>query len=78
MIKKDELKHGHYYQGHCRNASIARWDAVRQFFLYRRHKFGDTFLEEICHPDDEKVYDVFLAKRDLTEAHETVTYIPLD
>lgn len=77
-IRKEDLKHGHYYLGHCRNASVARWDEKRQCFVHWRIKFGSKFLEEIKCPEDEKVYDVFIAERDLTEEHQTVTEIPLN
>lgn len=75
-IKKEDLKHGHYYAGYCRNATVARWNG--KVFVYWRTKFGSKFLEEINCPEDEIVYDVFIAERDLTEAHETVSEIPLD
>lgn len=57
MIAKENLKVGAYYTGHCRNTDIARWAGDR--FLYWRYKFGMTFLEEISHPEDDTVYDVF-------------------
>ncbi len=77
-IKKEDLKHGHYYRGRCRNASVARWNAERQCFVHWRTKFGSTFLEEIKCPEDEQYYDVFVTYEDLTEAHQTVKEIPLD
>jgi hypothetical protein len=58
-IPKADLVHGEYYGGHCRNAQVARWDATVNKFFHWRTKFGETFIEEICHPDDEKRYDVF-------------------
>ena len=71
-IPKPELIHGFYYQGHCRNAEVARWNAEIQKFIYRRHKFGQTFLEDICCPEDDQVWDVFYAEavippKDVTE-----------
>lgn len=59
MIAKLDLVHGAYYSGHCRNATVARWNAERQVFLHWRTKFGQAFVEEIKHPDDEQRYDVF-------------------
>src|SRR5271154_6091772 len=47
-LPKEALRHGVYYYGRCRNARIARWDAVRQVFVHWRKKFSDVFLEEIC------------------------------
>lgn len=58
-MNKSELEHGAYYSGRCRNADEARWDADKERFVYWRTKWGTTFLEEICHPDDDQVYDVF-------------------
>ena len=73
-IAKADLVHGEYYRGRCRNASIARWNAERQRFVHWRTKWGDTFTEEICHPDDEQHFDVFVV-----EAHcEPEKEIPFD
>ena len=60
MIPKNELEDLAYYYGTCRNAQIARWDAKNERFVHWRHKFGNVFLEAILHPDDDKVYDVFI------------------
>jgi hypothetical protein len=61
MDKKD-LRHGVYYQGRCRNATIARWDTYTDRFYHWRTKFGHRFIEWIFHPDDEQVFDVFEAE----------------
>ena len=47
MVPKDKLEHGAYYHGDCRNASIARWNATDDRFIYIRQKFGDVFAEAI-------------------------------
>ena len=44
IIAKKDLKHGVYYYGTCRNASIARWNADDQLFYHWRNKFGLKFL----------------------------------
>lgn len=59
VVAKNHLIHGAHYKGECRNAEVARWDAERGKFVYWRHKWGQRFTEEICHPYDDKVYDVF-------------------
>jgi hypothetical protein len=59
MIAKADLVHGAYYEGHCRNANVARWDARSAHFRHWRTKFASTFLEYIRHPDDEACFDVF-------------------
>lgn len=59
MIAKKDLIDGALYNGSCRNVSQARWDATRNVFVYRRRKFGHEFNEDICHPDDDRVHDVF-------------------
>lgn len=58
-LRKEQLEHGEYYAGTCRNASVARWDGKKETFTHWRTKFGATFLEEIKHPEDEFHYDVF-------------------
>ena len=57
FLPKADLVIGDYYKGHCRNARIAKWQGDR--FVHLRTKFGHTYAEEICHPDDEKHFDVF-------------------
>lgn len=62
-IAKAELEHGAYYVGRCRNASEARWDANKNRFVHWRTKFGHRYLEEICHPEDDKHFDVFVVEK---------------
>ncbi len=64
-IAKADLMHGAYYYGRCRNASIARWNADTQRFVYWRNKFGHKFVEEICHPEDDQVFDVFVVEKEI-------------
>jgi hypothetical protein len=73
-IARKDLKHGAYYKGSCRNASEARWNGDYNKFVYWRTKFGQTFLEEICHPDDDQVYDVFFVEEEISEPTK---HIPL-
>ena len=73
-IAKRDLLHGQYYKGKCRNASIARWDASRERFVHWRTKWGSKFTEEICHPEDEKHFDVFVVE----EVCEAKEYIPFE
>lgn len=63
MIPKKDLVHGAYYVGECRNADLARWDAELNVFLHWRNKFGDRFIEDIKHPEDERLYDVFVPEQ---------------
>jgi hypothetical protein len=60
LLRKDQLEHGRYYAGRCRNANVARWHATAQCFVHWREKFGNRFLERIKHPVDENYFDVFL------------------
>lgn len=59
-LSKSELAHGAYYRGHCRNARLARWNAERNVFVYRRSAAGHTFLEEIPHFEDFRGTDTFV------------------
>jgi hypothetical protein len=68
-IPKEALRHGVYYYGRCRNASIARWDATKQVFVHWRQKFGDVFLEEISCREDELHFDVFDPWFELQDSH---------
>jgi hypothetical protein len=58
-IPKKDLKHNTWYAGACRNSSLAKWDANKQLFYHWRTKFSDRYIEEICHPEDDKIHDVF-------------------
>lgn len=60
MIAKKDLVDGAVYNGHCRNAREARWDAKRGVFVYRRRKFGSEFDEDINHPEDDDGFDFFV------------------
>ena len=60
-IAKADLVHGAYYQGRCRNATIARWNADDEQFYHWRYKFG-WFVDKICHPEDEADFDVFVVE----------------
>jgi len=62
IIPKNQLVHGAYYRGSCRNASIARWNREEQRFYHWRFKFGNTFIETIKCPEDDGYYDVFIAE----------------
>jgi len=73
-IKKEDLKHGHYYKGRCRNASVARWNADKQCFIHWRTKFMDTFLEEIKCPEDEAYYDVFVTDHELETVEKEIPF----
>lgn len=64
------LVDGAHYRGRCRNATIARWDASRNQFVHRRHKFGETFFESIRAPEDEANYDVFYAYERIDPSEE--------
>ena len=61
-IKKEDLQDGVYYNGRCRNASVAVWDATRQRFYHHRTKFGSTYVDSILCPEDDDKYDVFVAE----------------
>jgi hypothetical protein len=56
-IPKDQLIEGNWYRGKCRNADKAKWEKGK--FHYLRFKFGETFWEEIEHPEDDRGYDCF-------------------
>ena len=74
IIPKSELIHGAYYNGRCRNASIARWSGETQRFYHWRYKFGGKFIEEIMAPEDEKHYDVFVAESILENPTEEIPF----
>jgi hypothetical protein len=70
IIPKHDLKTGHYYEGICRNAHVARWDGSK--FWYWRNKFGGRFVEWIMHPDDDGVFDVFHPEKEIQNPDEVI------
>ena len=76
-IPKSKLAHGAYYYGRCRNATIARWNADVQRFVYWRTKFGESFVEEICHPEDDKVFDVFVVEREIDPPVKKIPFLKI-
>ena len=74
MIAKKDLVDGAYYEGECRNAEVARWNGKQEVFIHWRTKWGQKFLEEIKHPDDEKHYDVFIAKKLIQNPTEEIPF----
>lgn len=47
LLPFNQLEHGSYYHGNCRNATFARWNAEKKCFVYMREKFGEIYPEEI-------------------------------
>lgn len=68
MIRKADLKKGHFYYGHCRNAEYAMW--LGDEFVHDRYKWGSTFLETINHPEDDNGYDFFTPESEVDENDE--------
>lgn len=65
LIPMDQLEDGVWYQGHCRNASKAKWDVERKVFVYTRHKFNMTYDEDIVPPELDEGFDIFVAVKKL-------------
>jgi hypothetical protein len=78
VIPKDQLVHGKYYCGECRNAGIARWNGYDQVFYYWRTKFGDRFLEPISCPEDDQDHDVFIATAVENNPVEVIPFLEVD
>ena len=74
IIPKSNLRHGAYYRGICRNATVARWNAHNQMFYHWRTKWGRTFTETICHREDEDGFDVFDAFQEMTDPPKEIPF----
>jgi|SRR5208283_5154251 len=61
ILPTERLRHGAYYKGRCRNATIARWNREEQCFYHWREKLGRIFVQTIRYPTDELEpwWDVF-------------------
>ena len=76
LLERADLKHGVYYLGRCRNATVARWNAQEGCFYHWREKFNSVFIETIKHPVDEgPIFDVF---RPVSEISDPRFEIPFD
>ena len=60
VIKKDDLIDGIYYQGLCRNADVAKWDAKNNCFWYIRDRDRRPYKEKINHLADDNGWDLFV------------------
>ena len=68
IIPKEDLVKDKYYFGKCRNATIAKWCGNE--FVYIRHKFGESFLENINHIEDDNEYDLFIPLKEIIPTEE--------
>ena len=74
FIAKADLVDGQHYRGRCRNTDIARWCQLTEafgVFLYVRRKFGESFIDEILHPEDDRGFDVFYPFEAVATVEET-------
>ena len=74
IIPKNELKHGMYYLGKCRNATMARWNTDEQCFYHWRTKLGRTFIETIRHRQDDDIFDVFDPFEEILNPEKEITF----
>lgn len=63
ILRKEQLEIGKTYLGKCRNASEALWNGT--VFIYKRHKFGFVFDEEINHLQDDNGVDLFIPLKEI-------------
>jgi hypothetical protein len=60
IIDKRDLKDGAYYAGRSNgDYKVARWDAKTNLFWFMRYRWDDTFKQEMRHPEDDGVVDIF-------------------
>jgi hypothetical protein len=73
FIAAVDLVDGHYYRGTCRNTEVARWCQLTESigkFLYVRRKFGESYIDEIFHPENEKRMDAFYPVEETTPTED--------
>jgi hypothetical protein len=66
-IPKKDLVDGQYYAGEHRRATIAKWDATKNRFVYNRTKFNLTYEDDCNHFEDDDGYALFVPIRIATE-----------
>jgi hypothetical protein len=66
-IQKKNLVDGQFYAGDHRRATIAKWDAKQNKFIYNRTKFNMTYEDDCNHFEDDDGYALFVPIRIATE-----------
>lgn len=66
-IRKKDLVDGQFYAGDHRRATIAKWDAKQNKFIYNRTKFNMTYEDDCNHFEDDDGYALFVPIRIATE-----------
>jgi hypothetical protein len=66
-IPKEDLKDGGYYLGEHRRATVARWNGERGVFEYCRWKFGNRFIDQCNHFEDDDDFALFVPISEATE-----------
>jgi hypothetical protein len=67
ILPKSHLRHGVYYLGRCRNATIARWNEAKNCFYHWREKFERIYMRTIRYPgEDDPGLDVFCVADELS------------
>lgn len=66
-VPKEDLEDDGYYLGEHRRATVARWNGERGVFEYWRWKFGNRFIDECNHFEDDNGFALFVPIREATE-----------
>ena len=66
-IPKKDLVDGQFYAGDHRNATIAKWDADKNKFIYMRTKWNSTYEDDCNHFEDDDGYALFVPIKTATE-----------
>lgn len=76
ILPKEQLRHGAFYKGRCRNSTIARWNSEEQYFYHWREQFGRIFIETIKYPTDaeEPWWDVFDVVEELQQCKVEIPF----
>ena len=67
VIRGEDLKHGNYYIGKCRNNHIGRWDATNKVMWYQTYTFGHYVRDNVNYLDNDNGYDLFIALKEIDE-----------
>jgi uncharacterized protein (DUF433 family) len=76
LLPKDRLRHGAFYKGRCRHATICRWNAEEQCFYPWREKMGLNYIDTIKYPTDEAEpwWDVFDVVEELPDCRFEIPF----
>lgn len=75
VIRGEDLEHGKYYLGKCRNAYVGKWNDDKKVMEHMRYKFGVFTKDNVNYLDNDDNFDLFVAIKEIDEKDVPEKYI---